>query len=137
MCRASLRRTLAPLAALALLATVALPAPPALASRHPGHAVPSAVQSTRHVRVSGTVVGVTENPDGSGMLDIHSKAHATTYRVALTSKTVVKMHKQSVHRTMLAPNKKQYVTATCQRRANGTLEALTVTIVVRRPRHKK
>ncbi len=137
MCRASLRRALAPLAALALFATVALPAPPALASRPRLAVTRVPAQRVRHVRVSGTVVGVTENANGTGMLDIHSKTHATTYHVALTSKTVVKMHKRPVHRTMLIPNKNQSVTATCQRRANGGLEALTVTIVVRRPRHKK
>jgi hypothetical protein len=109
MCRASLRRALAPLAALALFATVALPAPPALASRPRLAVTRVPAQRVRHVRVSGTVVGVTENANGTGMLDIHSKTHATTYHVALTSKTVVKMHKRPVHRTMLIPNKNQSV----------------------------
>ncbi len=135
MCRALFRRAPAPLAAFALLATVALPAPPALASRPREAAVYASLQQVHHIRVSGALIGVTENPDGTGMLAIHSKTHATTYHVAMTAATVVKLHKQPVHRDLLMQHKNQSVTATCLRRPDGTLVALTVTIVNRR--HKK
>ena len=132
--RAFPRRALAPLTALALLAPIALPAPPALASHPRLQVVRSAVERARHVRVIGTLTNVVENKDGSGMLKVYSKTRGTR-TVYLTADTVVKKRTQSVTRAALQTG--LYVLATCNRRANGDLEAISVHIENRRARRKK
>jgi len=132
--RAFPRRALAPLAALALLAPIALPAPPALASHPRLHAIHSAVQRVKHVRVIGALQQVVEKTDGTGWLKIYSKTRGVR-TVYLTADTVVKKRTQSV--TRLALHEGLYVLATCSRRANGDLEAISVHIENRRVRRKK
>jgi hypothetical protein len=134
MCRALLRRALAPLTTLALLAPMVLPAPPALASHTRLTPVRAAVQRTTHVRVIGTLNAVVEKPDGTGLLQIYAKAHGTR-TVYLTPDTVVK--KRTLRVTRSALQKGMYVLATCQHGANGALEAISVHIENRRTRKKK
>ena len=134
MCRAFLRRALAPLAALALLAPVALPAPPALASQPRLTLVHAAARRTTHVRVIGTLNAVVEKPDGTGLLQIYGKTHGTR-TVYLTPDTVVK--KRTLRVTRSALQKGMYVLATCQHDAHGALEAISVHIENRRTRKKK
>lgn len=131
MRRALLRRALAPLVTLALLATVALPAPPALATYGPRSPAHSAVQRTHHIRVAGSLMDA--SPATDSRLDVYTKSRQLHRYVYMTAATVVKMHQQRVHRAVL--HKSQYVIATCQRRGDGALEALTVSIVIRK--HKK
>jgi hypothetical protein len=134
MCRAFLRRALAPLAALALLAPVALPAPPALASHPRLTPVYAAAQRTTHVRVIGTLNAVVEKPDGTGLLEIYAKTHGTR-TVYLTPDTIVK--KRTLRVTRSALQKGMYVLATCRHGAKGSLEAISVHIENRRTRKKK
>ncbi len=134
MCRAFLRRALAPLFTVALLAPVALPAPPALASQSRLTPIHAAARRTTHVRVIGTLEAVVEKPDGTGLLKIYGKTHGTR-TVYLTPDTIVKKRTLRVTRSALQTG--MYVLATCRRGANGALEAISVHIENHRTRKKK
>ena len=86
----------------------------------------------RFIQVRGYLMD--GHPATDGVLKIYSKTHRRTYDVAMAANTVVREHSRIVPRTTL--RRGQYVIASCTRVAGGSLQAVRVTIVVRRTSRK-
>jgi len=146
------RRASAPL----LLATLALLMPHAAGARslpRPTHARtalvraasvvvqrPAAVdESVRHTRVYGTITAMATSGNGATstnpVLSVYSKTHRTTSVVALSNDTVVKVRTAVVARNQLHTG--VYIIASCGRRSDGMLLALTIHIELNHGVHRR
>jgi len=86
---------------------------------------------TTHIRIYGYLRDTA--PASDAQLKIYSKTHNTYSYATVTASTVFKQHGLVIHRASLISG--MYVIVTCVR-AGATLDALTVSVVVRHARKK-
>jgi len=95
--------------------------------------------SVRRTRVYGTITAIATSGNGatstSPVLSVYSKTHRTTSVVALSNDTVVKVRTAVVARNQLHTG--VYIIASCGRRSDGMLLALTIHIEINHGVHRR
>ncbi len=95
--------------------------------------------SVRHIRVYGTITAMTTSGNGATatnpVLSVYSKTHRTTAQMALSNDTVVKVRTTAVARNQLHTG--VYIIASCGRRSDGMLLALTIHIELNHGVHRR